>query len=223
MAPPTIKVVDLATGAARTWTWPGGPRTTANSGGMGEVLSWTADGRTLAYQQWVNGGIDIRLLDTTTPGGSLPAASRLGLRWPDAGDPVHFVHGKITNNFFGFSGVITPDGSKIAAATASVIKRPLNSELQFTEFAVGSGAVERVLYRWHLPGLYPGQVQDVLWSNRTGSKLIVVAHPPGKPVKDPRSRNSAGYRIEVGVVSGNHFTPIPGAPAPHSPDGWPAW
>lgn len=222
-APPTIKVVDLATGASRTWTWPGGPRITANSGGMGEVLSWTADGRTLAYQQWVNGGINIRLLDTTSPGGSLPASSRLGLRWPDAGDPIHFVHGRITNVLFGFSAVITPDGSKIAAATFSETKRPLSSRLQFTEFAVGSGAVERVLYPWHLPGLYPGQVQDVLWSNRSGSKLIVVAHPPGKPVKDPRSSNSAGYPIEVGVVSGNRFTPIPGAPSPNAAGSWTTW
>jgi hypothetical protein len=221
--PPTIKVIDLATSAARTWTWPGGPRITANSGGMGEVLSFTTDGRTLAYQQWVSGGIDIRLLDTTTTGGSLPASSRLGMRWPDSGDPVHFIHGKLTNNFFGFSGIITPDGSKIAAATATVVKHPLRSELQFTEYAVGTGTIERVLGPWRLPGLYPGQVQDVLWSNPSGSKLIVVAHIPGKPVKDPHSSNSAGYGLEVGVVSGNHFTPIPGAPSPNSTDGWPAW
>lgn len=220
---PTIAVVDLATGATRTWTWPGGPRITANSGGNGEVLSWTGDGRILAYQQWLNGGIDIRLLDTTTPGGSLPAGSRLGLRWPNAGDPVHFVHGKIVNDIFGYSAIITPDGSKIAAATFSGTRRPLHSELQFTEFGVGSGTVERVLYPWRLPGLYPGQVQDVLWSNPSGSKLIVVAHPPGKPVKDPRSTSSAGYRIEVGVVSGNRFTPIPGAPQLNTPASWPAF
>jgi hypothetical protein len=221
--PPTIEVADLSTGTTRTWTWPGGPRITANSGGMGEVLSFTTDGRTLAYQQWVGGGISIRLLDTTTPGGSLPGSSRLGLRWPDAGDPVHFIHGKLINDFFGFSGVITPDGSKIAAATSTVVKHPLNSELQFTEYAVGTGTIKRVLDPWHLPGLYPGQVQDVLWSNPSGSKLIVVAHIPGKPAKDPRSKNSAGYGIEIGVVSGNHFTPIPGAPSPDSPDSWPAW
>jgi hypothetical protein len=222
-AAPSIEVVGLATGSTKTWTWPGGPRITANSGGMGEVLSFTTSGQTLAYQQWVGGGIDIRLLDTTTPGGSLPASSRLGMRWPDAGDPVHFIHGKLTNTFFGFSGIITPDGSKIAAATATVTKQPLNSELQFTEYAVGSGKVERVLDPWRLPGLYPGQVQDVLWSNSSGSKLIVVAHIPGKPAKDPDSNNSAGYGLEIGVVSGNTFTPIPGAPAANSPDGWPAW
>lgn len=222
-APTSIKVIDLDTGTSRTWTWPGGPRITANSGGMGEVLSFTTDGRTLAYQQWVNGGIDIRLLDTTTPGGSLPGSSRLGMRWPDAGDPVHFIHGRLINNFFGFSAIITPDGSKIAAATSTVVKHPLHSELQFTEYAVGTGTIERVLDPWRLPGLYPGQVQDVLWSNPSGSKLIVVAHIPGKPVRDPRSRDSAGYGLTVGVVSGNNFTPIPGAPSPNSTDGWPAW
>ncbi len=221
---PAIEVFTLTTGAERVWTWPGGPPITSNSGGNGEVLSWTADGRTLAFQQWVGNSIDIRLLDTTTPGGSLPGDSKLGLRWQDAGDPVHFVHGKITNVIFGFSAIITPDGSKIVAATATETRRPLNSELAFTEFAVVTGKVERVLYPWRLPGLYPGQVQDVLWSNPSGSKLIVVAHPPGaKPARAHDSPNSAGYGIELGVVTGKHFTPLPGAPSLRGPGPWPAW
>ena len=69
---PAIQVFDLATGAKRVWTWPGGGPITNNAGGNGQVLSWTADGRTLAFQQWVGGTIiNVRLLDTTTPGGSL--------------------------------------------------------------------------------------------------------------------------------------------------------
>jgi hypothetical protein len=52
--------------------------------------------------------------------------------------------------------------------------------------------------------------------------LIVLAHKPGVPTKDPRSINSAGYGIEFGVLEGNRFTPLPGAPPP-GPNAWPTW
>jgi hypothetical protein len=203
---PAIQVFDVATGSERD-----------------ELLSWTADGRTLAFQQWVTGEIiHLRLLDTTTPGGSLQAASRLVLRWPGDGATWHYVHGKISNVLFGFSAIITPDGSKIVAATEDLTKHPLSSALAFTEFSAATGKVVKVLGRWPIPGLYPGQTQDVLWTNSSGSTLIVLAHKPGVPTKDPRSINSAGYGIEFGVLHGNQFTPLPGAPAP-GPNPWPVW
>jgi hypothetical protein len=220
---PAIQVFDVATGSEREWTWPGGGPVTNNAGGEGELLSWTADGRTLAFQQWVTGEIiHLRLLDTTTPGGSLQAASRLVLRWPGDGATWHYVHGKISNVLFGFSAIITPDGSKIVAATEDLTKHPLSSALAFTEFSAATGKVVKVLGRWPIPGLYPGQTQDVLWTNSSGSTLIVLAHKPGAPAKDPRSINSAGYGIEFGVLHGNQFTPLPGAPAP-GPNPWPVW
>jgi hypothetical protein len=80
----------------------------------------------------------------------------------------------------------------------------------------------KVLGRWPIPGLYPGQTQDVLWTNSSGSKLIVLAHKPGQPAKAPYSGNSADYGIEFGVLSGSRFTPLPGAPRP-GPNAWPAW
>jgi hypothetical protein len=166
--------------------------------------------------------IHIRLLDTTAPGGSLQAASRLLLRWPGDGATWHYVHGKISNVLFGFSAIITPDGSKIVAATEDLTKHPLSSELAFTEFSAATGKVVKVLGRWPIPGLYPGQTQDVLWTNSSGSTLIVLAHKPGVPAKDPRSINSAGYGIEFGVLNGNRFTPLPGAPSP-GPNAWPTW
>jgi hypothetical protein len=220
---PEIQILSLATGAERVWAWPGGGPITNNAGGSGEVLSWTADGRTLAFQQWVAGNIiDLRLLDTSTPGHDLQTASRLVLRWPGDGATWHFVHGKISNVIFGFSAVITPDGTRIVAATVSETKHPLSSELAFTEFSATTGKVVAVLGRWRLPGLYPGQVQDVLWSSASGSKLIVLAHKPGAPTRDPHSVNSAGYRTEFGVLTLSGFTPVPGAPHP-GPGPWPAW
>jgi hypothetical protein len=217
-----ITVFNLATGSGRVWTWPGGDPITNNAGGAGEVLSWTTDGRTLAFQQWVGNSIDIRLLDTTSPGGSLRSDSRLAVQWKGDAETFHFVHGKASNVIFGFSAIITGDGTKIVAATASETKHPLNSELAFTEFSASTGKVVDVLSRWPIPGLYPGQTQDVLWTNSSGSTLIVLAHVPGPPTKDPHSINAAGYRIEFGVLHGNEFTPLPGAPAP-GPGSWPAW
>ena len=220
---PQIQVFSLATGAKRVWTWPGGGPITNNAGGNGQVLSWTADGRTLAFQQWVGTSIDVRLLDATTPGGSLRSASRLAVQWKDDAESFHFVHGEASNVIDGFSAVITGDGTKIATATASETKHPLNSELAFTEFSAATGKAVKVLGRWPIPGLYPGQTQDVLWTNSSGSTLIVLAHVPGPPTKDPRSTNSAGYQIEFGVQRGNQFTPLPGAPRPGGFSPWPTW
>jgi len=209
---PAIHVFSLTTGAEQVWTWPGGGPITNNAGGDGQVLSWTADGRTLAFQQWVGNSIDVRLLDVTTPGGSLQSDSRLAVQWQDDAESLHFVHGKASNIIEGFSALITGDGTKIVAATVSETKHPLNSELAFTEFSATTGKVVKVLGRWPIPGLYPGQIQDVAWTNSSGSTLIVLAHVPGPPAKDPRSRNVAGYQIEFGVQRGNQFTPLPGVP-----------
>jgi hypothetical protein len=219
---PEIQVFSLATGARRVWTWPGGGPITNNAGGNGQVLSWTADGRTLAFQQWVGNSIDVRLLDATTPGGSLQSDSRLALQWKHDAESFHFVHGKASNIIEGFSALITGDGTKIVAATVSETRHPLNSELAFTEFSATTGKIVKVLGRWPIPGLYPGQTQDVLWTNSSGSTLIVLAHVPGPPVRDPSSTNSAGYQIEFGVQRGNQFTPLPGAPRP-GPGPWPVW
>jgi len=222
--PPAIEVVTLATGAERVWTWPGGPPITNNAGGSGEVLSWAADG-TVAFQQWAGDSIDVRLLDTAAPGSSLQRDSKLALQWRHDAETFHYTHGHITNVIFGYSAIITPDGSKIVAATASVTPKPLHSELAFTEFAASTGTVTRVLYPQQLPGLYPGQVQDVLWSNHSGSKLIVVAHRPGPPVPLGKHGRDAGNPIEFGVVSGSRFTPLPGAPSLQSLGfgSWPVW
>jgi hypothetical protein len=186
----TIHVFRVATGAERTWTWQGPGRITDNSGGEGEVLSWAADGRTLAFQQWAGGSINVRLLDTARPGGGLRAASRLALQWKGDAETWQFVHGQISNVIFGFSAVITPDGRRIVAATASQTKHPLFSALMFTEFSVATGEPVAALGRWPMPGLEPGQTQDVRWSSPSGDTLIVVAHKPGPPVPGARAHRA---------------------------------
>jgi hypothetical protein len=220
---PEIQVFTLATGAERVWTWPGGGPVTNNAGGDGSVLSWAADDRTLAFQQWAGNSIDIRLLDTAAPGDSLPSDSRLAVQWKGDQESLRFVHGRAVNVIEGFSALITPDGTKIVCATVSETKRPLESDLAFTEFSTRTGRAVRVLGNWALGRMYPGQTQDVLWTNRSGSTLIVLAHKPGPPSLMPRSTNVAGYGTEIGALTGTRFTPIPGAPFANSPGPWPTW
>ena len=80
----SIQVVTLATGAIRSWArqvggWIGNNKPT------GQIFSWTADGTTLEFQQWQDGGAaQILLLDTTAPGTSL-APSKTVLTFPDGG------------------------------------------------------------------------------------------------------------------------------------------
>jgi hypothetical protein len=225
---PAIQVYALAAGSTRVWTWPGGGPVTNNDGDTGQVLSWAADDRTLAFQQWVGNSIDIRLLDTSAPGSSLRADSRLAVAWPGDAESFRFVHGRASNVIDGFTALITPDGTRIVCATVTetrtAARHPLMTELAFTEFSASTGRVARVLYPWRFYRLYPGPSQWVLWTNATGSKLIVAAHPPGtRPVRDPGSHDSATYRLEIGVLAGSLFTLLPGAPSAASAAPWPIW
>ena len=98
-----IQVVTLRTRSERTWTWrPGRTR------GLGTVvlganpLSWTADGRTIAFQEITSfrrasPRIAVRMLDTAAPGHSL-LSSR--------------VVGRFSSSNTG-DAMITPDGTKI--------------------------------------------------------------------------------------------------------------
>jgi hypothetical protein len=60
----------------------------------------------------------------------------------------------------------------------------------------------------------------VLWTNPSGSKLIVVAHRPGA---NAITHNTASYHIEIGVLTGNKFAPLHGAPSASTPNGWPVF
>ena len=66
-------VINLATGSSEQWVWPG-TGWVGNFKPMGEPLSWTADGRMLAFQKWTGSNVAVRLLDTTAPGADLRSA-----------------------------------------------------------------------------------------------------------------------------------------------------
>lgn len=57
----------------------------------------------------------------------------------------------------------------------------------------------------------------MLWTSLSGSTLIVVAHKPGA---NAITHNVASYPIEIGVLTGNKFTPLHGVPLAN---GWPVF
>jgi len=189
----SIQVITLATGARREWAWPGGGWV-GNFKPSGQVLSWTADGRTLEFQQW--GGkhdstAHIRLLDTTAPGSDL-RSSRLIATFQNTG-------GVLTLGVAG-NTLVTPDGTKVVVPTMVQTRRGKTypTRLEISEFSTRTCAIVHTLDRFHFP--QPGPYQNVLWTDATGSTLIV---------SDPRGKAGASV---IGVVTERGFTRLPGAP-----------
>jgi hypothetical protein len=184
---PGIQVYTLATGASRGWVWPGTAGTwVGNAKPDGQPLSWTADGRILAFQLWTeSGGVtQVRLLDTTAPGDSLRAGRAA----------VSFVgHGQVKTGPIGNS-IITPDGTKIV----TVASRTRGGRSGVMEFSVRTGQPVIPPPAGSITSLGPW---DVLWSDSSGRTLIVEAQsgPSGAPL--------------AGVLRGGRFTPLPGVPA----------
>ena len=171
--PAEIRVITLATGRTQAWIWPHtagtwtgksvSPIWVGNDKPSGAPLSWTADGRTLAFQFWTkSGGItEVRLLDTSTPGGSL-SSSTVSVRFTGLGE---LKDGPAGNT------LITPDGSRIVTVTTG----RSGNDYRVTEFSASTG---RTLGGPGRSALAPA-AWDVLWTSRTGSTLIVEAGPDG--------------------------------------------
>jgi hypothetical protein len=177
---PAIAVYVMATGAKTEWRWPG-HAVIGNQKPWGSPLSWTADGRTLAFQIVpANGTIEVRLLDTGAPGGTM--ASRLAVEWTDGG--VTGANGVVirgsrtspANSLGSYNTLITPDGTKIVCRTTGTTVNGI------TEFDAATARVAS--------DTYP-QATDVLWTNASGSTLIVT--------------NGS----TAGVLAGGQFLPLP--------------
>jgi DNA-binding beta-propeller fold protein YncE len=194
---PEILGINLATGSQREWVWPG-TGWVGNFKPMGEPMSWTADGRMLAFQKWTGNNVAVRLLDTTAPGASLRSA-RLVVRFSSR-DGVFTISPVNT--------IITPDGTKLVVSLARNTLRPATTELRITEFSARTGQAARVLDPWRFKGSVSSW-QDVLWTSSSGSTLIVES-PSGT---DPQG-HWIRHAIEPvpGVLTGGQFTPLPRAP-----------
>jgi hypothetical protein len=188
----SIQIITLATGAVRTWTWPG-PGWIGNWKPEGQIFSWSADGRYLEFQQW-GGHLDetmhVRILDTAAPGTSLTAA-RVILAYPNRSGASTLA----TSNSF-----LTPDGTRIVTATSFYPRQstPAGGYGQVTEYSARTG---KPLFHEDRFSSSVGW-QAVLWASPDGSALV-ISDPRGK-------KDSYGGRSNVlGVLTGNKFTPIP--------------
>jgi len=187
----SIQIITLATGSTRTWTRPG-KGWVGNWKPMGQIFSWSADGRYLAFQQW-GGHLDetnhIRILDTAAPGKTLTKAKVI-VAYPNRSGAGTLATG---NSF------LTPDGTKIVTAISFYPRQtsPAGSYGQITEYSARTG--EPLFHEDRFSGSIGWQ--DVLWANSDGSALVV---------SDPRGKKDSNGRTNVlGVLAGNKFTPIP--------------
>lgn len=196
----TLTVYRLATGSGLTWKGPArGARVAADELGA-NPLSWMADSQTLAFDVWNHSDIDVRLLDTARPGGNLWSSTKIMTfrNWPA---------GSVAG-----SAIISPDGTKVIAMAVRGGGGGAGQILA-NEFSARTGAPAGMLERLSYGA---GQITgwpNVLWSNSTGSTLIVSVTSP-----DARPRNHGGLTAEaVGVVTRNTFTPLPGIPGGEKP------
>ncbi len=195
-----IQIFTLATGSEHDWTWAGRGWVGTQSS-LGQPLSWAADGRTLAFQQWTGEHLSVRLLDTAGAGSSLRSAR-----------PAVAI---LSSNNDNSNSLLTPDGRTVIYAPAqfaegNTLYARFREKLNFAEFSASTGKLVRTLDPWWF-SLGPGGIpyQSVLWTNSSGATLIVIS-PPGASPAGHWVRRS--IQPVLGVLTGNHFTPIPGSP-----------
>ena len=185
----SLFVVNLATGAERTWV-PAGIGTYTGVApviGAPDSLSWTADGRTLALIfQGDPGGGEVRLLDVAARGPDLLANSRLAVGRPkNAYSRGHWTQARVT-----------PDGQTII----TIRERTADSSQQLAEFSARTGKVLRVLSDI---SFFAGDEEKVGWASPSGNVLIVLNARPSRKVLHTYVDANAG------VLKDGHYTPLP--------------
>ena len=197
-----LEVVTLSTGSTRVWAAASGFFRSGAADSRG--LSWTADGRELAFEwqpknvgQWP--AVEARLLNLTSAGGDLLAASRRIIattrQFTPSGSTFQVTDAEN-------EPVVTPDGSAIVTNTVYFqVKtkesgQATNGRYGFAEYSTRTGKLVRILGYWKIkPAGY--FFTQVLWSSPSGRVLIGVI-PDGR----------------IGVINGNEFTPLNMPPVP---------
>jgi hypothetical protein len=196
---PAIELFSTASGQLlHRWTWPG-RADIADRSYSGGVLSWTADGTTLAFPLTTGHRVvQTRLLDVGAPGSSL-RASRVAVSFGHVPVQVSTV-GTVGNS----DSMITPDGRLIVSGTDGDSGHPGITSLAITEVPARPGppaGTARTLDPVPAGGPYK-LYRQVLWSNRDGSVLIATGFPDGAVQLD-------GSTV-IGVVTAHGFRPLPG-------------
>lgn len=181
-----LHVFDLATGNARAWN--GGAVSFGFGGINPDALSWTADGKHVAFVGTAAfpTASEVRLLDVTAPGPDLLANSKPVCKWAglDSGGPF----------YPSWRGVkITPDGrtAVILDEFASALP-PVRARDRLLKCSTATGQVTTVLNDRNTTGGY--WYAQVMYTNATGSVLVVTG---------VRKGNTAG------ILHGDAYTPIP--------------
>lgn len=201
-----IRVYTLATGAYRSWSANGLEDSEAPDGFTGSgvdgaaSISWAANSRTLAFD-WQNkaGDYGVRLLDTAAGGSSLIADSRLAVtefsmtEVPPASPPPDYISSCVTD------AILSADGSSVVCGYTTGTLRSNNAyrtTTGFIQYSTKTGKQARVYGVSTFNGQSGGDIA-VWWANATGKTLIgAFLTPKG---------------LQVGVISGQTFTPLPKA------------
>jgi hypothetical protein len=158
--PTKLEVIDLATGSRQTWRHRYQIGFLYGESTEYDYLSWAGNDRTLAFVLPSAGGGEVRLLDTTGPGGRLPASSRVVFTMP------------LDFSGSGRQALLTADG-KTALAVEQVVKNRPGSGYDVTQklvkFSATTGKAVDVLNHLRLRGDY----EQVLWASPSGSTLVV--------------------------------------------------
>jgi hypothetical protein len=182
-----VRLYPVHGGPARTWSATGvtigGPMTSRS-------LSWPASQRTLAFNWSVGQTASVRLLDTSSGGGSLLAASHPAVTLASAG--MGQTLSRCLQDM-----IITPNGSAIICPSGTITEIAKDGTITystgFSEFSVTTGRLTRITGHWPQKQEDPF-VYHLLWSGASGQVLIGSVHSAG--------------RDWVGVISGNRFTPL---------------
>jgi hypothetical protein len=223
-----VRVYALATGVTRTWHANG---TIGSSGDDARSLSWTADGRTLAFDWEGNAPGSppgVWLLDMTARGSNLLASSRQAVSWGNRAQsavtpmpiaspprlatvsPTATAAAQAAPPTCQGDSVITPDGSAVACAAIAAVNTW--EQRTRTGFSLRRGAV----------------TEFIEYSTATGRPSRVLGHwgfgnvgtlAVGMLWSDPSGSVLIGVIPDAGdgragVISGNEFTPLPGQASP---------
>jgi hypothetical protein len=157
-----LSVFNLASGTSRTWSFKACSRCFPSGGGLGyggtnvDDLSWTADGRYLAFIGPGGASLQapsgVRLLDTSAPGTNLLADSKPvvggGPSWRGA--------------------IITPDGRTVVAIEELASQQVRE---QLVKFSAATGRETATLNNLNVQGMVG--YEQVLYTNATGNMLVV--------------------------------------------------
>lgn len=195
-AAPTIQVLNLATGATRTWTAP-----TRNYPYLIGPPSWADGSRVIAFS-WLNADQSglmaaprgIRLLDINAPGDNLVAGTLIVPRGVVAG-------GKLV------SALITPDGRDVIVVTWRDLTPRASTHtvvVQFAELQASTGRLVRLL-RTERARYDQGNVVTV-----EDSLGVLSLEPQGRYALVQGVK--FGW-LDVGGPDPGRFTPLPAVPA----------